>query len=181
MKPLVLVLVLTAAAVGCASAPAPCPAAPAPPVCSPAAPAPSVSSPAPRSAPDEGLARLSTEEIVRKVLELTGASRLGKQVADGMVENLRKMPNLPPGFLDRFQNNIRTGELMDLMVPIYLKHYDRETLLAAIAFYESDHGQALIKQLPVVTAESMDLARAWGTATAGRTLRDLGLTPPAKP
>jgi uncharacterized protein len=142
-----------------------------------AGPATPASSPAPRSAADDP----SNEAIARKVLELTGASRLGKQVADGMVENLRKMPNLPPGFLDRFQNNVRTDELMDLMVPIYLKHYDRETLLAAIAFYESDHGQALIKQLPVVTAESMDLARAWGTAIAGRTLRDLGLAPPAKP
>ena len=211
MKPFFLVLVLTAAAEGCASAPAPRPAAPATPVSSPAAaatlvgspaapptpmsspaaPATQVSSPAapanpvispgPRSAPDDRLARLSDEEIARKVLELTGASRLGKQVADGMVENLRKMPNLPPGFLDRFQNNIHTAELMDLMVPIYLKHYDRETLLAAIAFYESDHGQALIKQLPVVTAESMELGRAWGTAIAGRTLRDLGLAPPAKP
>ena len=67
------------------------------------------------------------------------------------------------------------------MVPIYVKHYDRETLLAAIAFYESDHGQALIKELPAVTAESMELGRTWGTTIANRTLHDLGLTPPAKP
>jgi hypothetical protein len=191
MKPLVLVLVLSATAVGCASAPAPRPVAPAPAASSPvapapaasgpAAPAPPISSPAPRAAPDEGLARLSTEDLVRKVLELTGASRLGKQVAEGMVDNLHKMPNLPPGFLDRFQDNIHTGELTDLMVPIYLKHYDRETLLAAIAFYESDHGKALIKELPAVTAESMEIGRTWGTSIANRTLHDLGLTAPPKP
>jgi hypothetical protein len=66
-------------------------------------------------------------------------------------------------------------------VPIYLKHYDREPLLAAIAFYQSDYGQALVSGLPAVTAESMETGRAWGAALANKTLRELGITPPAKP
>jgi hypothetical protein len=169
----VLAFVTAAASsvLGCASAPPPPAASAPPPVCSPAA----------SSAPDPALAGLTNEQVVRKVLELTGASRLGKQVADGMLDNLRKMPDLPPEFLDRFQRNIHTEELIDLMVPIYLKHYDRETLLAAIAFYQSDHGQALVNGLPAVTAESMETGRAWGTTLANKTLRELGITPPGKP
>jgi hypothetical protein len=163
-------LTLLIGVLGCASAPAPCPAAPVAAACSPATP----------SASDSSLAQLTNEQVVRKLLELTGAGRLGKQVADGMVENLRKMPDLPAGFLDRFQQNIHTEELIDLMVPIYLKHYDRETLLAAIAFYESNHGQALIHELPSVTAESMEVGRAWGRDLAQKTMHELGVTPPAK-
>lgn len=162
---------VAAALLGCASAPSKCPPAVPP-------PAPSV---APTAAPNPGLAQLSDEQVVRKVLELTGASRLGKQVADGMLDNLRKMSDLPPGFLERFQQNIHSDELIDLLVPVYLKHYDRETLVAAITFYQSDHGRALISGLPAVTAESMELGRTWGSELAHKTLRELGITPPGKP
>jgi hypothetical protein len=167
----VAAVALVVGALGCASAAKPCPA-------TPVAPASSAVLP---TATDPTLAQMSDEQIVRKVLDLTGVSRLGKQVADGMLANLRQMRDLPPEFLDRFQSNIHTDELMDLVVPIYLKHYDRATLIAAIAFYESDHGQTLIKGLPAVTAESMEVGRNWGSTLAKKTLSDLGITPTAKP
>jgi hypothetical protein len=172
---LVATMTLAIGTLGCASAVKPCPETPAAPSSTPtqAAAAP--------SGPDPALAQMTDEQVVRRVLDLTGASRLGKQVADGMLANLRKMPDLPPAFVDRFQSNIHADELVDLLVPIYLKHYDRQTLLATIAFYESDGGRALVKELPAVTAESMEVGRTWGTALAKKTLSDLGINPPAKP
>jgi hypothetical protein len=167
----VAVAVVVVCALGCASAAKPCPVTPTP-------PAPP-SSPAAPTATDPTLAHMTDDQVVRKVLDLTGASRLGKQVADGMVANLRKMPDVPGTFLDRFQSNIHPGELVDLLVPIYLKHYDRQTLLATIAFYESDRGRALIKELPAVTAESMEVGRTWGSELAKKTLSDLGINPAA--
>ncbi len=164
----VATVALVVGTLGCASAAKPCPA-------SPAAPAPSAATP---SATDTTLAQMSDEQVVRKMLDLTGASRLGGQVAEGMLANLRKMPDLPAAFLDRFQANIHTDELVE---PIYLRHYGRATLLAAIAFYESDQGQTLLKGLPAVTAESMEVGRTWGSALAKKTLSDLGITPTAKP
>ncbi len=160
-------------ALGCASAAQPCPATPSPSALPP--------SPAAPTATDPTLAQMTDEQVVRRVLDLTGASRLGKQVADGMLANLRKMPDLPPAFVDRFQSNIHPDELVDLLVPIYLKHYDRQTLLATIAFYESDRGRALIRELPSVTAESMEVGRTWGSALAKKTLSDLGINPAAQP
>jgi|SRR5580692_7228057 hypothetical protein len=156
-------------ALGCASAEKPCPATPTAPASPSGAAAP--------TATDPTQAQMTDEQVVRKVLDLTGASRLGKQVADGMLANLRKMPDLPPAFLDRFQSNIHADDLVDLLVPIYLKHYNRQTLLATIAFYESDGGRALVKELPAVTAESMEVGRNWGSALAKKTLSDLGINP----
>jgi hypothetical protein len=140
-----------------------------------------VCAPATLSGPDDHLSQLSNEQLVRRLLELTGAGRLGKQIADGMLENLRKMPNLPPEFMDRLKKNMHTEEVIELVVPIYLKQYDRDTLLAATTFYESDRGQTLVKGLPVVTAESMKVGQVWGTALAEKTLREMGLAPPPKP
>jgi hypothetical protein len=125
----------------------------------------------------DSLDRLSDEQLVRKLLEVTGASGLGKQIADSMMDTFRKMPNLPPGFVDRIKQNIHAEELTDLIVPVYLKHYDRKTMLAAIHFYQSDSGRVLVKALPVVTAESMEVGKTWGRDLAQRTLKDLGIAP----
>jgi hypothetical protein len=154
-------------AAGC-GAPAPTQA----PLASPAGTPAAAASPAPAD-PAEGLAKLTDEQLVRKLLEVTGASGLGKQVADSMMDSFRKMPNLPPAFVDRFKQNLHTETLVDLIVPIYLKHYDRPTITAAIRFYQSAPGQTMVKGLPAVTAESMEAGKAWGADLARKTLKDL--------
>ena len=138
-----------------------------------AAAAPQTTSNAVPAGPDDGLAKLSSEQLTRKLLEMTGAAELGKQVAEGMIESFRKMSSLPPGFVDRFKQNIQTDSLLEVIVPIYMKHYDRETIIAAIRFYGSVHGQRIVKTLPAVTAESMEAGKAWGAELARKTLKDL--------
>jgi hypothetical protein len=133
------------------------------------------------AAPDDGLSGLTDQQLARTLMEVTGAGNLGKQVADGMMVSFRKMPNIPPAFIDRFKDNIRVDEMVDMVVPVYLKHYDRETMLAAIRFYQSKHGQAMVKALPAVTAECMEIGRAWGAKLARKTFRDLGVTVPSGP
>jgi hypothetical protein len=88
------------------------------------------------------------------------------------------MPNLPVGFIDRFKQNMHVETLIELIVPIYLKHYDRPTLTAAIRFYQSEPGRNVVKATPLVTAESMEAGKAWGTELAKKTLKDLGISSP---
>lgn len=158
----VSVAVAAASAVGCAGAPAP------------GAAAPSAACVAPT---DEALNKLSNEDLVRRMLLATNANTMGKQVMNGMLESLRKMPNLPDGFIDRFKQNVDPNKLTEMLVPIYLKHYDHQTLIAAVQFYESESGKAMVGQLPAVTAEGMEAGQAWGKSLAQKTLADMGLTP----
>jgi hypothetical protein len=134
---------------------------------------PAIASTGPAASADDGLAQLTDEQLVRKLLEVTGASGLGKQVGDGMMDAFRKMPSLPPGFVDRFKQNLHAEVLVDLIVPIYLRHYDRTTIIAAIRFYRSEPGQRMVSALPEVTAESMAAGKAWGADLAKKTLKDL--------
>jgi hypothetical protein len=138
-----------------------------------AAVSPGTTSSAAPTSPDDGLAKLSSEQLTRKLLEVTGAANIGKQVADGMMESFRKMSSLPPGFIDRFKQNVQPDALVELIVPIYMKHLDRETIIAAIRFYGSAPGQRIVKTLPAVTAESMEAGKAWGAELARKTLQDL--------
>jgi hypothetical protein len=127
------------------------------------------------------LTKLTNEQLASKLLELSGAANLGKQVMDGMTESMKKLPGLPPGFLEQFRNNAHPEELTALVIPIYVRNFDRETMMAAIQFYESKYGRILVAQTPIATKESMEAGREWGRKLAEKTLREMGLTPPNAP
>ena len=126
-------------------------------------------------APDDGLNKLTDEQLVRKMLEVTGAADLGKQVSDAMADSFAKLPNLPAGFAEKFKSNVHPEALVELIIPIYLKHYNRDTLKAAIRFYQSPEGREITRTLPLLTAESMEAGKAWGTEVAKKTFEDLGI------
>jgi hypothetical protein len=142
------------------------------------APAASVASAPGAEAPAEDLAPLTNDQLATKLLELTGAAHLGKQVMDGMTQNFSKFPGLPPGFLDKFRENAHPEELTALLVPIYVKNFDRDTLMAAIRFYESKYGRTLVAAMPAATKESMEVGQTWGKKLAEKTLSDMGMPPP---
>jgi hypothetical protein len=167
-RPLSLAAVLVSLfAVGCGASPPPA-----------AATAVTLPGPGGPGAPagDDGLAKLTNEQLARKLLDVMGTSELGKQVGDAMMESFRKMPNLPPGFIDKFKQNMHVETLNDIVVGVYLKHLDRAEMTAAINFYQSEQGKRIVAALPIVTQESMEAGKVWGTDLAKKTLAELGMT-----
>lgn len=125
------------------------------------------------AAVDDSLDSLSNDALVRKLLEVTGAGDLGQQLMDGMAKSFEGLPGLPAGFLEHLMKNARSEDFVELIVPIYLKHFDRATLIAAIRFYGSEQGSALIAKQPAVVAESMEAGKRWGERIADKTLREM--------
>ena len=143
---------------------------------SPAAQAPSKSAPRPgaratRADPKEALAR--------RLMELSGAGQLGKQVVDGMLDQFKRMPGLPEGFTEKFKELARPDEIVDLVVPIYARNYDAPTLQAVIDFYESDGGRAFVQKQPTVLAESQQVGQQWGLELSQRVVAELRSGRPA--
>jgi hypothetical protein len=131
----------------------------------PAAPA------APAAPADAALA--AKEEKVRKLLRLTGSGAAAQQVLDKMLEQFRKMPQLPAGFVDKFKAKADVKALTDLAVPSYVKHLDDATLDAAIAFYETPAGQQWVAAQPAMMSEAMVAGQMWGTRTASEVMKEL--------
>jgi hypothetical protein len=63
--------------------------------------------------------------------------------------------------------------LVDMLVPVYMRHFSEEDLDAAIAFHESPAGRRFIAAQPLVLQESMQLGEQWGLHLAEKTLRAL--------
>ena len=113
------------------------------------------------------------EKKVRKLLEVTGAAATGKQVLDSMMDQFAKLPDLPPGFVDKFKEIADGKQRFDLIVPIYLKHLDEETIDAGIAYYESPAGKKFLKAQPAIVQESMAAGQKWGGELAQKALKAL--------
>jgi hypothetical protein len=118
------------------------------------------------------------EALVRKLLTLSGAGNLGKQVVDAMMDQFKQMPNLPPGFTEKFKEMARPDEIVELIVPVYVKSYDTATLQAVVDFYQSDAGRAFVAKQPLVFAESQKAGQRWGTDLAQKVLAELQGSPP---
>ncbi len=120
--------------------------------------------------PADQLDALSNEQLVDKLLVQTGSAQLGIQIFDAMVVQFRGMPNLPPTFLQHLKEMMNVDELTARVRPIYLKAYDRKTLLSVVRFYDTEEGKKVIVGLPHVMSEAMAVGQKWGKELAEKAL-----------
>lgn len=121
------------------------------------------------------------DQELRRMLELTGAAKIGTQVMDQLIASFRtSMPNVPAEFWSEFKSEIQTKDLEDMVIPIYAKHLTLEEAKAANAFYSSPEGRSMVQKLPLIMSESMQAGQHWGQQIAKRALERLqakGLIP----
>lgn len=114
-----------------------------------------------------------TADIV-KLLELTNSADLGQQVLTGMIANLKtNLPDVPEAFWQELQAEINPDALQELIIPIYDRHFTHEDIKGLIAFYETPLGQRVVRKLPVVTQESMQVGATWGESIAQKAVTRL--------
>jgi hypothetical protein len=113
------------------------------------------------------------EMKIRKLLDTTGAAATGKQVMDAMLNEFGKTNNLPEGFIEKFKETAKPDTLVEIIVPIYIKHLDEDTIDGAIAFFESPAGKKFLKAQPEILKESMEAGQKWGAESARKTLKAL--------
>lgn len=110
---------------------------------------------------------------VLKLLEVTGAAKMGKQVMDQMLAQFDRMPGLPEGFTKKFSELAKPEDLIQLIVPIYMKHVADKDLDAVLAFFSTDAGKRWLAVQPEIMKESMAAGRKWGAELGRRTAQEL--------
>lgn len=116
----------------------------------------------------------SKTDDIRKLLAITGSAQLGAQVMSQLMGSMKNaMPNVPEAFWTDFQKEVRTGELIDLIVPVYDRHLSADDVKTLIKFYETPTGKHFVAALPVITQESMTAGQEWGRRIAERVVTRL--------
>lgn len=96
---------------------------------------------------------------VRKLLEVTEAGERAKKTMDELFDQYRKDPDLAE-FADLYKE-VDTQQLVELIVPIYMKHYSEEEINGLIEFYKTPVGRKLIQTQPKIMKETMEVYGKW--------------------
>jgi uncharacterized protein len=114
------------------------------------------------------------EQDITKLMKMTGSDDLGMQVMFSMVEQFKQiLPDVPAEYWDAFFKEVSGDDLINLIVPIYSKHFTHEEILAIIAFYETPTGRKMTEKLPVISEESMMAGQQWGMEIAEKLQKKL--------
>lgn len=107
------------------------------------------------------------EDRVRYLIELSGGADIGVMIFENMMMSFRDtFPDVPAEFWDRMVDVVETDDIMDILVPIYRKHFTAEDIAGLIRFYESPLGRKLIERQPDMAQESMSAGETWGERIA---------------
>jgi hypothetical protein len=115
----------------------------------------------------------ATKEEVEQYLQLMHSREMFQQTLDAMSKPLHQMiheqylkdqDKLPADFearMNRFMDEMMHGlpfdQIQQKMIPVYQKHFTQGDLNALVAFYSSPTGQKLLKEMPAIMADSMQV------------------------
>lgn len=106
------------------------------------------------------------KETLKTMMEVTGSEATYKAVISQMVSTFKSQkPEVPAAVWNEFGEAFTKAvsqDILDLLLPIYQKHFTEADLKAAIVFYESPAGQKMALASPLVMRESMEAGQQWG-------------------
>lgn len=112
---------------------------------------------------------------IEKLIRITGPPDVTKQTSDFFIRQFSQTikasrPDLPAKTYRILSEEINKvvdehmttrGGFLDMVVPIYAKHFNHKEIKALLEFYQTDLGQKTIKVWPLILQESMLLAQDW--------------------
>ena len=117
------------------------------------------------------------DSSIRRMLMLQGTEENYKVVIESLLKMQKKNAVIQDeNFWKKVEENFISESmsmLFDSMIPIYSKYLSFEDIQAINAFYETEHGQNLIKHTPEIMQEAMKVGEAWGKTMSEQILYEL--------
>lgn len=104
-------------------------------------------------------ASVSKSADIKRLMEVTDVGNLGRQIMNRLVLTMRKRRSKVPW--DAFMAEFDMNEFIEMVIPIYERHFTHDEIEQLIAFYESPIGKKLIKVQPQIAIESMTAGQEW--------------------
>ncbi len=107
----------------------------------------------------------STDVKIMKMMEVLGSTDRMKAVVDNMIKT---QENENPELIDSEywqtfkKEQIDYNEFLQMLIPIYKKHFTIEEIETITEFYSSPIGQSMIQKFPLISAESIQAGTVWG-------------------
>jgi uncharacterized protein len=115
----------------------------------------------------------ATKEDIQRYLEVTQSREMMSKMIDAMMKPMHQMiheqyekdkDKLPADFearltkvTDDYLQKFPWDEIVQAMVPVYQKHLTKGDVDHLVAFYSSPTGQKLLREMPAITSEAMQV------------------------
>lgn len=114
------------------------------------------------------------EQAIRELMAITGMEKLLDQMVGQMMSGFQQeLPTVPGEVWTRMAKKMNGAEVIELLIPLYDRYYTEDDLRQVIAFYKTPVGQKLMKTLPAITQEAMQIGQEWGRAKAEEVMNEL--------
>jgi uncharacterized protein len=121
---------------------------------------------------------------IRHLMEVTGSAKLGDQVSNFIIQQVRQgvAPGIQPAdrlqklmddFNKSFSTRFKPSQVDDAAVSIYAANLSLEDIQGITQFYESPLGQRMIKALPTIIQQSQNAGMQSAQQAAMETLRSM--------
>ncbi|WP_313385969.1 DUF2059 domain-containing protein [Chishuiella sp.] len=98
----------------------------------------------------------SKKDKIEKLLKMTGSVDVGVQIVNTMIDMYKKnYTSVEQKFWDDFSKEVKTTNMLEIILPIYDKYFTEEDIDVLIAFYSTPSGKKMITNLPNITQDSM--------------------------
>lgn len=116
----------------------------------------------------------SKEQRVRELLVLMGAGDMGVQIVDQMIDNMKAIaPEAPTELWTAFRQKVKSGDLVDMLIPVYAKHLELADVEELIRFYRTPTGRRFLEKQPLIMQESMLIGQKWGEKLSMEIIQDM--------
>ena len=118
---------------------------------------------------------------IRRLMQVSGEIQTMQQAMIAGIDQLRPLtPELPDEFFHELKTAFLSDELVELLVPVYDRHFSRDEILQLIEFYEGPVGKKLVEKLPLLQQDAMGVGQRWAQKKGleiTESLRERGLLP----
>jgi hypothetical protein len=111
-------------------------------------------------------------EKIRRILAQTDAHGAFRREMDVQVNLKRKeVSDIPQKFWDELLKELEADKFVEMLAPIYERHFTDQELTELIAFYETPLGKKMVSTFPQVVAESQAAGGRYGEEIAQKVIK----------
>jgi hypothetical protein len=133
----------------------------------------------------QGTLKATKDENIRKLLALTDASGTFKRSLEAQLSLMKASETrVPPRFWDEVLKEADPDKFVELLIPVYDKHFSDDELKGLIAFYETPLGKKLVSEMTPIMTETAAIGAKYGEQIANRVVKKMqaeGTFPSAAP
>ncbi|MCY3870420.1 MAG: DUF2059 domain-containing protein [Gemmatimonadetes bacterium] len=119
-------------------------------------------------------ADVSKRTNIKRLMEVTDASNLSMQIMNRLILTMQEgRSDAHKKFWADYMAEVNPNDLIEMIIPIYEKHFTHEEIKQLIAFYESPIGKKMLKVQPQIMMESIAAGEEWGKQLVQRAMEKL--------